>query len=151
MCTCMGIFPWIRQHDLFLTHTNICHTFFLKEQINFPLPSHLFSSFPFFLLEGGSVVPENIFLYKTATILIFIVIVYLYEFCVNNLYVLVGLFYPWHMLLNQMIDITKYTQTKITFWKTMHPRPNHHLDVMSGLSWITAGKIRKGTYKFHIS
>ena len=112
------------------------------------LPSSLLSSF--FLREVG-VVPENIFLCKTATIPMFTVIVYLYKPCVNNPHVLVGLFHPWHMMLNQIIYITKYIQTKATFLNTRQPRPNHHLDVNCGLSFIKAGKIRKGTDKCHVS
>lgn len=141
----MCLFSGTRQHHLFLTHTNIWHTFlFKKEQIN--LPSSLPSSF--FLLEGGSVVPENVFLYETATIPIFIVIVYLYKSCVNNPYVLVGLFYPWHMLHQQIIYITKCIQTKATFWKATQPRSPHHLDINRGSSCNKEGKIKKGADKF---
>lgn len=52
--------------------------------------------------------PENILLYKTATIPIFIVTVYLYKSSVNNPYVLVGIFYPLHTA-----DQPKYLHYKI--------------------------------------
>lgn len=128
-CVYVLIFRDTATSFVFNPHKYLTYIFFKKEQIN--LPSSLPSSF--FLLEG-SVVPENVFLYETATIPTFIVIVYLYKSCVNNPYVLVGLFYPWRMLHHQIIYITKCIQTKATFWKATHPRSPHHLDMNRGSS-----------------
>lgn len=130
---------------VFNTHKYLLYFFFFFYKAN---QSSFF--FPLFFREAVAV-PENIFLYKTATIPIFIVIVYLYQPCVNNTHVLVGLCRHWHMLLNQIIYIIKYIQTKATFLNTMYPRPNHHLDMNCDSSFIKAGKIKKGTDKFHIS
>lgn len=135
----MGRVTWF----VFHTHTNLPYIIFLKRANQFSFLSH---SLPLsFFLREATVVPENILLYKTATIPIFIVIVYLYKSSVNNPYVLVGIFYPWHNA-----DQPKYLHYKIYPNKTMHPRPNHHLDMNSGLSCIKAGKIKKVTGKFHI-
>lgn len=126
---------------VFNTHKYLPYIFFFKERKRTNQSFFLPSSLLLFLLEEADLVLENIFLHRTARIPIFIVIVYLYKLCVNNPHVLVGLFHPWHMLLNQIIYITKYIQTKTTFLNTMHLKPNHHLDMNCGLSFIKAGKI----------
>lgn len=123
MCTCMCRFLWIQQQDLFLTYTIMCHTqFFFKKRAN--QSSFLPHSLPLYLSLSSwrrRVWCQKTFSFiKTATIAIFIIIVYLYKPCVNNPHVFGELFHPWHMLLHQIIYITKYTQTKATFWNTMH-------------------------------